>query len=127
MAAIDSKTKVLFSADCVNGNNGIGVRPLENPDCGLRHATIEETCISLQRLWDEDFDKDKVFNGHTDYRAFGEPLPNWIFPNLKDTLRKIVDGEAEIQHERIEVIDTDVDFVEENGVRVQFHTDNISL
>lgn len=125
VASIDSKTGILFAADCINVTLGIGVRPLENPNCGLRHATVEETAQSLQRLWDMDFDHSRVFNGHTDGRPFGEPLPEWVFPNLKNTLAAIVSGDAEIHRQHIDVIDTDVDFVEENGVRIQFHVDNI--
>ena len=121
LMAIDSKTGTLFSADCVNGTVGIGVRPID----GMKHASVTEALAALKRVWAMDFDRSRVFNAHTDSRCPGEPLGQSIYPSVMRAMDMICEGSAEVKSQYIPVINTTVESTVIDGVRIQFHCDNI--
>lgn len=123
MVVIDSKTGYLFSGDCCNDNLGIGVRKLEN-EC-MRHSSVEEALAGLERIWELDFDRNKVFSAHSDFRNVGEALKPYIMPRIIAGMHKILEGDYVVHKEWIQVIDTIVEQALFEDVTIQFHSDKI--
>ena len=121
ISAIDSETGILFCGDACNGILGLGVRPIE----GMQHASVEEAYDALKRLNSMDFDHNRIFNGHTDCRAQGQALPEYMLPRVLTTMEKIISGHYQAIHKHIPSINADVEVVQEHGVEVQFHTEMI--
>ena len=121
LSVIDSQTRYLFCSDACNGILGLGVRPI----AGMRHATLEEALEGLERLWAMDFDHERVYNGHTDFRMPGEPLNKEIYPAAMKSMREVLSGSYVSRHKHIASINADVEIVTSRGVELQFHRTNI--
>lgn len=121
MVLIDSKTGYLFCGDSCNQKFGLGVRPIP----GLDSVSVQEALESLKRIWDMDFDHQRIFNGHADYRPLGQPLKVSVYPTLMEGLGKIMEGDFTVCKEWIQEIDTVVETALFGDVAIQFHSDNI--
>lgn len=121
MVAIDSYTRYLFCGDACNNIIGLGVRPIE----GMRHASVEEALAALQRIWNMDFDKAHVYNGHSDFRALGKPLAPEVMPNAIAAMQQVLSGNYSSQKKHIETINADIETTVINGIELQFHQKNI--
>lgn len=123
MALLDSKTHALFTGDCCGQNVGLGVRPIDNPE--MDHVSVEEACEGLKRLWRLDFDRDKIFCAHTDYRRFGSALGADMIPRDIQVMEQIIQGKCRIETEAIPILDLSVDRVMVDGISIQFHVGHI--
>lgn len=121
LSAIDSRTGILFCGDACNRIIGLGVRPIE----GMRHATMEEALDGLKRLWTMDFDRGRVFNGHTDFRRPGSPLDEDVYPSAMRVMEAVLSGSCVPGRKRIESICADVEIACVDGVELQFHSELI--
>ena len=121
ISAIDSESGYLFCGDAINGTIGLGVRPID----GMRHATMEEALASLKRLSSMAFDHARIYNGHADFRGFGNPLPADILPKTIYSMEQIIAGNYSSRQKHIASIDADVEIVTEYGVELEFHSSQI--
>lgn len=121
LSVIDSRTGILFCGDACNGTLGLGVRPIP----GQKHATMEQSHAALMRLAGMPFDRAQVFNGHTDCRQPGQPLPEGILPSVLEAMELVLDGKAVSQPKHIAGIHADVEVVHHGGVELQFHSELI--
>lgn len=121
LSAIDSKTQILFCSDACNTTVGLGVRPID----GMRHATLEEAYDGLKRLFTMEFDRNQVYNAHTDTRTVGKPLEPWVCPAVIRTMEAILRGDYVSKPKHIASINADVEIVNSCGVELQFHRENI--
>lgn len=121
LSAIDSATGILFCGDACNRVIGLGMRPIE----GMRHATMEEALDGLRHLWAMDFDHERVYNGHTDFRKTGSPLKADVYPSAMRAMENVIAGDYVSRPKRIESIRADVEIVCQDGVELQFHSGQI--
>lgn len=125
LAVIDTKTHVLIAGDAVNYTVGIGVRPLENPK--MQHVSVEKALYCLKKLSMEDYDPNKIFCAHSDFRGFGKPLKPEVMPYQIEAMQRVVQGVCNIESEYIPVLNLTVDTAvfEDLGIRLQFHKEHI--
>lgn len=116
VAAIDEKTGILFCGDACNGVLGISVRDIP----GMKPVSIEEARDALVRIDSMEFNHQRIFNGHTNCRLFGQPLPNTMLPSLLDGLKKIMDGNYVLRKEWIPNLGITIDTAMIGEVRIQF-------
>ncbi|MBQ9198234.1 MAG: MBL fold metallo-hydrolase [Clostridia bacterium] len=121
LSVIDSQSGFMFCGDACNKTVGLGVRPIAN----LRHASMEEALNALIRLSCMDFDHNQIYNGHADFRGFGNPLPQSILKQLIQTMKQVIAGRYTANFKHIPSIHADVEIVTEFGVELQFHSNNI--
>lgn len=121
LSAIDSQTGILFCGDACNGTLGLGVRPF----AGGKHATMAQSYTALKRLAQISFDHTRIFNGHSDYRTQGMPLPVSTFPAILETMEMVLSGQYISYSKHIASINADVEIVHHNGIELQFHSDLI--
>lgn len=121
LSAIDSQTGILFCGDACNGTLGLGVRPF----AGGKHATMAQSYAALTRLAQLPFDHARIFNGHSDYRAQGTPLPASVFPAILEAMEMVLSGQYTSQPKHIASINADVEIVRHRGVELQFHSELI--
>lgn len=121
MVAIDEATGILFCGDACNNTIGLGVRPI----VGMRHATVEEALAGLRRVWGMEFDHARIYNGHGDFRALGQPLAPHVYPTAMRAMEHILSGDYHAQQKCIASIQAQVEIVVEDGVELQFHRENI--
>lgn len=116
VVAIDEKTGILFCGDACNGVLGISVRDIP----GVRRVSIEEARDALARIDSMKFNHQKIFNGHTDCRPFGQPLPSTILPSLLDGLTKIMEGNYVLRKEWIPNLGISTETAVFGDVSIQF-------
>jgi len=119
--AIDGKTGMLFCGDACNRRLGIGVRPL----VGVRLVSIESALRSMRRIWDMDFDRKRIFNGHTDYRKVGQPLDGSVWESLMGGMQNILDNDFVLRKVWIQNLNRIVETAVFSDVEIQFQTSNI--
>lgn len=87
---IDSLSKILFAGDAINGNLLYGAMPGSDPK---GFVSVETALRALERLEKMQGDKfTRIYNQHHDYRPFGEPFAEDMFPSVLKACRALVSG-----------------------------------
>lgn len=121
MALIDSKTRTLFAGDAVNCTIGLGIAPAGSGD---PVTTVAVGLESLKRLWAMDFDRTRIFNGHSDFRAPGQPLAEDVFPAAMQALENILGG-AETEKRPAPNLGHDVDVYRLGRITIRFDKEKL--
>jgi len=93
MVFIDSATRILFAGDACNCNILYGSLPGDP-----RFISVEKSGEAMKavyalrgKLWD------KCYNGHHDFREFGEPLDDEVMPFAIELCENLVSGNYEVK------------------------------
>lgn len=92
IAFLDENSRTLFLGDACNCNLLLGRAKRGTPN----FVSIEKTLSHLKRLQNLHAAYDRYFNGHYDYRAFGEPLGEDALRDAITACEQIVAGTAEV-------------------------------
>ena len=121
MALIDSKTGTLFAGDCINCNIGMGISPAGT---GEKVVRVSDGLRYLRQLWAKDFDHNRIFNGHPDFRAAGTPLAENVLPTAITALEEILDG-APAEQVYQPTLSKYVNVYRKDPVMIRFDPDNL--
>lgn len=84
MVLIDDKSRILFLGDALNCNLLLG------------RTSVERSYCDLMRIKSMSDQYDSYYNGHSDYRAFGEPLFPTLLDETLEGLTRIMRGNYEL-------------------------------
>ncbi len=87
---IDDKSRILFCADACNRNLLLGFGWT-----GTREELLKETLDGLDRIIGMSDKYDAVYNGHHDYRGFGQSLFPEALSDARECVRRMLDGTAD--------------------------------
>ncbi len=121
LSVIDSQTGTLFCGDAFSPVLGLGVRPID----GMRHATIEEAHAALVRLNGMDFDRQRMFNGHSHGRGAGNPMAGDALDSIIEAMEMVLSGQYTAMPKHIASIHADVEIFVHKGMELQFHSSMI--
>lgn len=121
MVAIDSRTGILFCGDSCNNVLGVTIRTYP----GIPGIPIETALKSLKRIWALDFDRNKIFNGHPDFRGAGNPLSPSVWTDVMNGMERILANDYVCRNQFIGNVGTEVDAAVFDEVQIQFHSDCI--
>ena len=88
---LDENTHTLFMGDACNCNLHLG----GGPRGSQRFVSVERALFYLQRLQSLRPRYDRYFNGHYDFRSFGEPLGEDVLPDAITACEQILAGTAQ--------------------------------
>ena len=91
MVLFDPTTGILFAGDACNCNTLYGSIPGDPTFTSVEKAgeALKAVYALKGKMWD------KCYNGHHDFREFGEPLDEEVMPNLIDLCDQLVSGNYE--------------------------------
>ena len=87
MVFLDDESRILFAGDACNCNLLINKKPGT-----LGFVSIERALTALERVSGMKDKYDKLYNGHCDFRPFGEPLDESVLTNAIGCCQDLVSG-----------------------------------
>ncbi len=95
IALLDASTRILFVGDAVNGNIMFMSKPGQPG-----FTSVEKAHEALKALRDLRDHYDHIYNGHHDYRPFGQPLREDVLPDAIALCQQLISGEFTPTYEK---------------------------